>query len=179
MGETPMPRAVESIRPSDLESQVGAGGHAELAGAGTLQKATMTRRTRNMICIWVMALGFANLVAYTVAYAYMGGDAHNGEIRDGVCYVRGHFLHGTSGAERPVSRGLWIYSYLHSISIWPSIAAVLISNMILARPHIIATMKEGLVSGDTFVTVVITLVTFLTLVATVAFTLEFIRALSQ
>jgi hypothetical protein len=139
----------------------------------------MTTRTRNRICIWVITLGITNFIAYAVAYAYLGGDAHNGEIRDGVCYVRGHFLHGTSGAERPVSRGLWIYSYIHSISIWPSIAAVLIANMIMARPYIIATMKDGFIAGGTFVTVVITLLSFLTFVATLYFTLEFIRELSQ
>ncbi len=139
----------------------------------------MTRRTRNRLCIWIIALGIANFVAYTVAYAYIGGDAHNGEIRGNQYIVRGHFLHGASGAERSVSRELWIYSYVHSISIWPSIAAVLICNMVLARPHIIATMKEGLVSGRTFVTVVITLLTFLALVATLSFSLEFIRALRQ
>ncbi len=130
------------------------------------------------MCIWIIALGVANFIAYTVSYSFIGGDAHNGEIREGVHYVRGHFLHGPTGAERSVSRGLWIYSYIHSISIWPSIAAVLVCNMILARPHIIATMKEGLVSGGTFVTVVITLLSFLALVATVLFTLDFIRALS-
>lgn len=138
----------------------------------------MNRRKRNRILIWVIALGVANFVAYTVAYSFIGGDAHNGEIRDGKYYVKGHFLHGPDGKELPVSRALWIYSYIHSISIWPSIAAVLICNMILARPHIIATMKEGLVSGSTFVTVIITLLTFLTLVATLYFTLEFIRALN-
>ncbi|MBN1343962.1 MAG: hypothetical protein JXQ73_14860 [Phycisphaerae bacterium] len=139
----------------------------------------MTRRTRNRLLIWIIGLGIANFIAYAVCYSYLGGDAHNGEIREGTYYVRGHFLHGTSGAERPVSRGLWIYSYIHSISIWPSIAAVLICNMVLARPHIIATMKEGLISGGTFVTVVITLVSFLALVATVSFTLDFVRALTQ
>jgi len=139
----------------------------------------MTKRTRNRLCIWIIALGIGNFVGYTVAYAYIGGDAHNGEIRDGKHYVAGHFLHGRVGAECEVPRGVWIYSYLHSISIWPSIAAVLICNMILARPHIIATMKEGFISGGTFVTVVITLLSFLTLVATVAFTLEFISELSQ
>jgi len=139
----------------------------------------MDRRTRNRVCIWVITLGVANFVAYTVSYWYVGGDAHNGEIRDGVYYVRGHFLHGAAGAEQPVSRGLWIYSYIHSISIWPSIALVLISNMILARPHIIATMKDGMISGPTFVTVVITLLTFLTLVATLVFTLQFINELQQ
>jgi hypothetical protein len=131
------------------------------------------------LCIWIIGLGIANFIAYTVSYWYVGGDAHNGEVREGVYYVRGHFLHGAVGAERPVSRGLWIYSYLHSISIWPSIAAVLISNMILARPHIIATMKEGFISGPTFVTVVITLLSFLTLVATLVFALQFIGELWQ
>ncbi len=139
----------------------------------------MTHRTRNRVLIWIIALGVANFIAYAVAYHLIGGDAHNGEIRDGVYYVRGHFLHGTTGLERPVSRALWIYSYIHSISIWPSIAAVLVCNMILARPYIIATMKEGLISGHTFVTVLITLITFLTFVGTLSFTLDFIRALRQ
>lgn len=140
----------------------------------------MDRRTRNRLCIWIIGLGVANFIAYTVSYWYVGGDAHNGEIRNGNYYVRGHFIvHGATGAERAVSRGLWIYSYIHSISIWPSIAAVLICNMILARPHIIATMKEGFVSGPTFVTVVITLLSFMTLIATLVFTLQFVGELMQ
>lgn len=139
----------------------------------------MTIRTRNRLCIWVITLGIANFIGYAVSYAYIGGDAHNGEVRDGVYYVRGHFLHGTAGAERPVSPGLWKYSYIHSISIWPSIAAVLIANMVLARPYIVATMKEGIITGGTFVTVIITLLSFLTFVATLYFTLEFIRATNQ
>jgi hypothetical protein len=139
----------------------------------------MDRRTRNRLCIWIIALGVGNFIAYTVSYWYVGGDAHNGEIRNSTYYVRGHFLHGATGAERPVSRELWIYSYVHSISIWPSIAAVLIGNLILARPHIVATMKEGLINGPTFVTVLVTLITFLTFVATLAFTLQFIAELRQ
>ncbi len=140
----------------------------------------MDRRTRNRLCLWIIAVGLTNFIAYAVSYGFLGGDAHNGEIREGKYYLRGHFIrHGATGAERTVSREVWVYSYIHSISIWPSIAAVLICNMILARPHIIATMKEGFISGPTFVTIVITLLTFLTLVATLAFTLQFIGELRR
>ncbi len=140
----------------------------------------MDRRTRNRLCIWIIAIGIANFVAYTVSYWYVGGDAHNGEIREGVYYVRGHFLHGAAGAERPVSRGLWLYSYLHSISIWPSIAAVLICNMILARPHIIATMKESsIMQGQTFVAVCSTTILLLSGALTAWFLIGFIRELSE
>ena len=42
----------------------------------------MTRRTRNLICIWIIALGLCNFVVYTIAYSYIGGDAKNGQIVD-------------------------------------------------------------------------------------------------
>ena len=40
----------------------------------------MTRRVRNLVCIWIMVLGLVNFVAYTVVYLYLGGDAMNGKI---------------------------------------------------------------------------------------------------
>ncbi len=66
-------------------------------------------------------------------------------------YVRGHFIHTLSGRERLVSRGAWIYSYVHSISVPLTSGAMIISMLVLARPHILATMRGGLVGGQTFV----------------------------
>ncbi|MFQ6047789.1 MAG: hypothetical protein ACE5K7_00310 [Phycisphaerae bacterium] len=121
----------------------------------------------------------ANFVAYTVAYNYIGGDAKNERVADGVYYVRGHFLRGSEGKETAVPKPVWIYSYIHSISIWPTHAAVLLSMLVLARPHILATMKQGLIRGATFITVFATVVVLVTLISTVWFVLDFVRELLQ
>jgi hypothetical protein len=136
------------------------------------------RRTRNRLCIWIIGLGLANLLAYTVSYAYLQGDAANGEIRDGKYFVRGHFLHGPEGKQKDVGRSTWIYSYVHSISVWPTEGMVLVALLILARPHIIATMKEdGMVNGQTFVTICITIIVVIVSAITFWFTLDFLRQL--
>jgi len=139
----------------------------------------MTHRTRNLICIWIIAVGLCNFVAYTIAYSFIGGDAVNGQITDEGYYVRGHFIHGPEGQVARVSRRVWIYSYLHSISIWPTIAAVLLSMLVLARPHIIATMKEGLVSGQTLITIFSTVLVLVVGAMTAWFVMDFIRSLSH
>ena len=139
----------------------------------------MDRRTRNRICIWVVVIGMVNFLTYTIAYGYIGGDAKNGRVADGVYYVRGHFLHGAEGQETAVPKGLWIYSYVHSISIWPTHAAVLLSMLVLARPHILATMKDGFVRGARFVTVFARVVVLAMACTTVWFVLDFIGQLSS
>jgi len=139
----------------------------------------MNRRTRNKLCIWIMMVGLGNCLVYTVVYAYIGGDANNGEItEDNRFVVRGHYLHGQDGKATEVSYGTWIYSSLHSISIWPTLAAVLIAMLILARPHIIATMREEyFISGPTLVTVSITIIVFVISLSTLWFILDFMADL--
>ncbi len=144
------------------------------------------RRRRNQICIAIIALGALNLVAYTALYAVLGGDAHNGEIRhieqpDGsiqrAYYVRGHFLRTLKGREARVSRGLWIYSYLHSMSVFVTSAAMVLSMLVLARPHILATMRDGWISGPTFVAALSTLVILLSGAGVLIFLWDFLREL--
>jgi hypothetical protein len=136
----------------------------------------VTRRTRNRICIQLIFLGLINFLAYTIIYAELGGDARNGgiEVRktaegtpvlgpDGkpeyVYYIKGHFIRGPAGERSDKPRWVWIYSYLHSISIWPTQGMLMICMLILAQPHIIATMRENsFMQGTTFVSVAITLV---------------------
>lgn len=139
----------------------------------------MDRRARNKLCIWIMMVGLANCLVYTVVYAYIGGDANNGEITDDMrFFVRGHYLHGQDGKATEVSRATWFYSSLHSISIWPTLAAVLIAMLILARPHIIATMKEEhFISGPILITVSITIIVFVISLSTLWFILDFMADL--
>ncbi len=128
----------------------------------------MQRRTRNHICIWLIFGGLLNFLAYTIVYAELGGDARNGFVQhstgpDGKAvkshYIRGHFLRGPAGEHTEVPRWVWIYSYVHSISIWPTQGILMVCMLILAQPHIIATMKESSwIRGPVFVGVAITLI---------------------
>ena len=147
----------------------------------------MQRRTRNRICIWLIFAGLINFVAYTLVYAELGGDAKNGGAErvvraDGrvskLYYIKGHFIRGPVGQRRDVPRGVWIYSYLHSISIWPTQGVLMICMLILAQPHIIATMREGIwIRGPTFVAVAITLVAVFYVAMTVWFVIGFVSDL--
>jgi len=148
-------------------------------GSAPARGRLLDRQRRNILLLWIIALGLGNFVFYTLAYWYLGGDAPNGSAGDGMYYLRGHFLWARAGkVSDPVSRGVWLYSYVHSISIWPTIAAVLVSMLILARPHIIATIKtDAPVRGNTFVAICITVIVLLTGATTTFFILDFIKAL--
>ncbi len=144
-------------------------------------------RRRNQICIAVITLGLLNLVLYTVTYAVLGGDAHNGHratiIRpDGaaeeIYVVRGHFLHSLSGRERIVDRAAWMYSYVHSISVPLTSGALIISMLVLARPHILATMRGGRLSGRAFIRLFTAVVILLTGGAALLLTVHFITELT-
>lgn len=145
----------------------------------------MQRRTRNRICIWLLIGGLLNVLAYTIAYAALGGDAKNGglDVRigvDGVPHrvytIGGHYLHSVGGRRTEVPAWEWYYSYLHSISLWPTQAVMIIAMLILAQPHIIATMRENeWIRGPTFIAVAITLTAVLHAAMTSWFIVNLIR----
>ena len=138
----------------------------------------MDRRKRNRLCVWLIMLGLGNFLIYATVYAIIGGDATNGYIRpDGTCFVRGHYVHRLVGYEQDVSRWVWIYSFIHSISIWPSIATVLLAMLMLARPHIMATYQNGIMKGTTLVTVMATMIVFVTTVIMIWFVVAFVSQL--
>ena len=147
----------------------------------------MQRRTRNRICIWLIILGLANLLGYTLAYANLGGDARNGGKEtvqndagetEMVFYIRGHFLRGPGGRRTNVPKWVWIYSYVHSISLWPTQGLMMICMLILAQPHIIATMRESTwIRGPTFIAVAITLLAVVSVAMSVWFVFGFISDL--
>ncbi len=139
----------------------------------------MDRRSKTKVCVWLIVLGLGNFLAYGIGYAIIGGDAPNGGVREDRYFVRGHFIHYLSGQEQEVSRNVWIYSYIHSISIWPSIAIILLPLFALARPYIIATYQNGMFNGSTLVTAISTLVVFIMGIFTITFTVEFIRTMAR
>ena len=138
----------------------------------------MDRRKRNRLCVWLIILGLGNFLVYATVYAIIGGDATNGDIQpDGACFVRGHFVHGLKGVQQMVPRWVWIYSYIHSISIWPSIAEVLLAMLMLARPHIMATYQNGIMKGTTLVTVMATVIVLVTTLIMISFIVAFVSEL--
>ena len=158
------------------------------AGTRPNRSERTSRRWRNKVCISIITVGALNFMVYTVLYAALGGDAHNGEIRlvekpDGTLkpayFVRGHFIRSLAGQEAEVSRPAWIYSYLHSMSVFMTSAAMIISMLVLARPHIIATMRESWISGPTFIVSFGTIVVLLTSAAVFIFAWDFFAQLSE
>ena len=143
----------------------------------------MDRIQRNRLCVRLIILGLSNFIVYAVCYGIIGGDAPNGYIKKvdhkSVYYVRGHFVHRPIGYEQDVPRWVWVYSYIHSISIWPSIAAVLLAMLVLARPHILATYTNGMMHGSTLVTVMATLIVVITSAATLWFIKDLFWTLAQ
>jgi hypothetical protein len=144
----------------------------------------MDRRRRNRICVWLIILGLANFILYAVIYSIIGGDAPNGYLKQAesgaaTYFVRGHFIHRLAGFEQAVPKWVWVYSYLHSISIWPSIAAVLLAMLTLARPHILATYDRGLMTGTTLVTVLATLIVVVTSAIMLSFIVNFIQVMTD
>ncbi len=137
----------------------------------------MDRRTR--ICLLIIVLGLTNFLAYAVVYISIDGDAMNGYVRYDVVDGRKvlHYYLVKHGIPDEVSRATWIYSAVHSISIWITVGAVLLSMLTLAKDRIISSMRSSIVRGRTFITILATVVTLISLAVTMWFLLYMIRHL--
>ncbi|MBN2446276.1 MAG: hypothetical protein JXO22_06105 [Phycisphaerae bacterium] len=160
---------------------------AEAAPAPLCPVDRLPTKRRNQLCIAIIAIGLLNFVVFTLTYAALGGDAHNGHCEfhtqlDGTTfttyYVRGHFIREPLGYKRQVSAAIWIYSYLHSILVPITSAAMIISMLVLARPHIIATMRDSWISGQTFIVSFGTIVLLVSAVMVFIFAFDFISQLT-
>jgi hypothetical protein len=145
-------------------------------------------RRRNQICLRIIVIGLVNFMLYTIAYAIIGGDAPNGgryviQQPDGAVQatyiVRGHFIRSLDGRERTVSRPLWIYSYIHSITLPLTSGAMIVCMLLLARPHIVATMRDSWLSGRTFVIGVSAAVILVSVAVSALFLVDFVRELAE
>ncbi len=137
----------------------------------------VTRRTK--ICAWIIFIGLANFLVYTVVYLSLGGDAMNGYIeaeRVGRKTVMHHYL-VAHGHPLEVSRGVWIYSAVHSTSIWITMGAVLLAMLTAAKDRIVSSMRSTVIRGRTFITVVATIVTLISVLVTMWFVIYMLRQL--
>lgn len=141
---------------------------------------TMMRRTR--ICIYIIIIGLINFLAYTIAYMNLGGDAMNGYVRQVVTSDRVHHLHYflvSKGLPCEVNRSVWVYSAIHSISVWVTVGAVLLAMLTLAKDRIVSSMRTSIVRGRTLITIVATMVTLMSLSITTWFLIYMIQQLQN
>ncbi len=113
----------------------------------------MDARTR--VCVWIIALGLANFVVYTVGWALIGGESMNGYVvgvDDGADAPQ-YWMRRGGVAPFPVTRREWIYSAVHSISMPLTVGAVVLSMLTLAKDRLIASMHSTIVRGRMFITV--------------------------
>ena len=131
--------------------------------------------TKTKICLWIILIGLANFLAYTILYVFIGGEAVNGWVTLGDGDTRLYFLQ--SGRE--VSFGEFIYSGIHSISIWLTVAAIMLAMLTLAKDRIVSSMRSTILHGRTFITILATIITFAVAVITIWFILQFARNLAH
>lgn len=127
---------------------------------------------RTKICIWVILIGIGNFFAYTVGYTILGGEA----VRGKVYYVEPddqHRYYLDSGKE--VSGDEFLYSGLHSISIWLTVAAIMMAMLTLAKDRIVDSMHEAVVRGRTLCTVLAVAIGFCTAGLMFQFIREFVQ----
>jgi len=131
----------------------------------------MDKKTK--ICLWIILIGLANFLGYTMLYMFLGGEAVNGRVEVGVGGQLAYYLTD----DRQVSRAEFLYSGVHSITIWPTMAAILLAMLTLAKNHIVVSMRSSIVRGRTFITVLATIIAFSTAVITIWFLLKFTQKL--
>ena len=125
--------------------------------------------TKTKICLWVILIGLANFLAYTILYVFFGGEAVNGWVTLGPAGERLYFLQ--SG--RQVSHAEFLYSGVHSISIWVTVAAVMLAMLTLAKDRIVSSMRSTIMRDRTFITILATIIAFVTSIITIWFVLQF------
>jgi len=129
---------------------------------------------RTKICIWIILIGLVNFLAYTIGYMFIEGEAIHGYIehQEGTGQVR-YVLQ--SGQE--VSRGIYIYSGIHSISVWITVAAVMLAMLTLAKERITSSLRAAIIRGRTLITILATIITLATIIITIWFSLQFAKGL--
>jgi len=126
---------------------------------------------RSSICVYVILIGLANFVAYAVGYSIIGGEAIHGQIISTGDQVQ-YFL---AGRAEPVARWVYIYSAIHSISVWPTFGAVMLAMLTLAKDRIVESMRSDLVRGRMIITLVAVVIGIIAIFYTYMFTRQFVR----
>ena len=119
----------------------------------------------------MILVGLANFLVYTIAYLIIGGEAISGKIES----IGGQTQYILAGQSDPVSRCVFIYSAIHSISIWPTFGAVMLAMLTLAKDRIVESMHSALVRGRAIITLLAVIITIIAIFWTFRFTRQFVR----
>jgi hypothetical protein len=133
----------------------------------------MHKQTR--ICIWIILIGLANFLAYVIGYWVLWGEAIHGEV---LLLEDGQLRYLLQKGEE-VTRGEFIYSGVHSISVWLTMGAVMLAMLTLAKERIASSMRVAILRGRTLITVLATIITIAVIVLTVVHTIKFIRKIRR
>jgi len=113
-------------------------------------------------------IGLANFLAYVILYWFFWGEAVNGHVE-----AHGEQLRYFLQSGREVSRAVFIYSGIHSISIAPTVGAIMLAMLTLAKERIVSSMRSTIVRGRTMITILATIITMIVVVWTIWFILQF------
>ena len=128
----------------------------------------MDRKTR--ICISVIIVGLINFLVFAIVYMFIGGEAVFGRVEQIAATGQTHYI---LQSDKEVSLGVYIYSGIHSLSIWPTVAAVMLAMLALAKDRIVSSMRSAIVRGRAFLTILATAITMTVIVITIWFILQF------
>jgi len=145
------------------------------------------RKTR--VAIVLILLGLLNFLLFTVIYILIGGESINGRVRRGpegqVHYYLKSWTPSTvaapDGTELPgpeCSRGVFVYSAVHSISVWPTVGMVMLAMLALAKDRVVSAMHSTIVRGRTFITILATIIVLMVVLVAIVFVGKFIHLVS-
>ena len=118
--------------------------------------------------MWIIFVGLANFMLYIAGYVWFYGEAIYGHVEVGGEETR-YFLQ--SGEE--VSRGVFLYSGIHSISIWPTVGAIMLAMLTLAKDRIVEFTRGHVAGARVLITVIALLIGLSTALATFEFARTF------
>jgi len=70
---------------------------------------------------------------------------------------------------------VFVYSAIHSISIWPTFGAVMLAMLTLAKDRIVESMHAALVRGRAIITLLAIIIGIIAVVMTFSFTRRFVH----
>lgn len=129
--------------------------------------------TKTKICLWIILIGLVNFLAFAVAWYAVGGDAIGGRVELHPDGSRTFFLKSPGQPDTAVSRTVFIYSGIHCISIWITVAAVMLAMLTLAKDRIVSSMRSTIMQGRMLITILAVVITLAICVITYLFIRDF------
>ncbi len=128
------------------------------------------RQTR--ICLLIIIIGLLNFLAYGIGYWILWGEALHG---DHVLLPDGTTAYLLNPHSKEVSRGEFIYSGIHSLSIYITVGAVMLAMLTLAKERIVSSAARTILRGRTWLTVTATIITVSMVISTIVGSVRFAR----